>query len=89
MTAAEVTSIAINKHSHVQGTAEVSYWNCFPLVKIFTQMFFLNVNMQKCLPSIIIIASVPGFPRSVHILITCRRQRFERRGRPGLKYHMR
>ena len=27
MTAAEVTSIAINKYSQVQGTAEVSNWN--------------------------------------------------------------
>ena len=27
MTAAEVTSITIKKHSHVQGIAEVSYWN--------------------------------------------------------------
>ena len=27
MTAAEVTSNAIKKHSHVQGIAEVSYWN--------------------------------------------------------------
>ena len=52
MTAAEVTSIAINKHSLVQGTAEVSYWNSFFLAKLLHNMF---VNMQLCLPSIIIL----------------------------------
>ena len=34
MTAAEMTSIAISKHSPVQGTAEVSNWNFF-LLKCF------------------------------------------------------
>ena len=33
MTAAEVTSFAINKHSQVQG-AEVSYWNSCLLAKV-------------------------------------------------------
>ena len=35
MTAAEVTSITINKHSPVQGTAEVSYWNYFFINQMF------------------------------------------------------
>ena len=37
MTAAEVTSIAINKHSQVQGTAEVSYRNSFFISEAFAQ----------------------------------------------------
>ena len=52
MTAAEVTSITINKHSQVQGTAEVSYWNSFLLAKLLHNVF---VNMQLCLHSIIIL----------------------------------
>ena len=36
-----------------------------------------------------ILASVPGLPRSVRVLIMRRRQTFENRGRPGLKYHVR
>ena len=32
-----------------------------------------------------IVASVPGLPRSVRVLIVRRRQTFENRGRPGLK----
>ena len=37
------------------------------------------------------LASVPGLasPRSVRVLIMRRRQTFENRGRPGLKYHVR
>ena len=42
MTAAEVTSIAINKHSQVQGTAEVSYWNSFILAKVLHNVFVHN-----------------------------------------------
>ena len=30
------------------------------------------------------LASVPGLPRSVRVLIMSRRQTFEKRGRPGL-----
>ena len=52
MTAAEVTSITINKHSQEQGTAEVSYWNSFLLAKVLHNVF---VHMQLCLPSIIIL----------------------------------
>ena len=36
----------------------------------------------------IYIASVPGLPRSVRVLIMCRLQTFEKRGRSGLKYHV-
>ena len=50
MTAAEVTSITINKHSQEQGTAEVCYWNSFLLAKVLHNVF---VHMQPCLPSII------------------------------------
>ena len=35
-----------------------------------------------------VVASVPGLPRSVRVLIMRRRQTFENRGRPGLKYHV-
>ena len=35
------------------------------------------------------LAWVPGLPRSVRVLIMRRRQTFENRGRPGLKYHVR
>ena len=35
------------------------------------------------------LASVPGLPRSVRVLIMRRRKTFEKRGRPGLKYHVR
>ena len=64
MTAAEVTSITINKHSQVQGTAEVSYWNynntllqlsywnSFLLAKVLHNVF---INSQLCLSSIIIL----------------------------------
>ena len=52
MTAAEVTSITISKHSQVQGTAEVSYWNSFLLAKVLHNVF---VNLQLCLSSIIIL----------------------------------
>ena len=34
------------------------------------------------------VASVPGLPRSVRVLIMRRRQTFENWGRPGLKYHV-
>ena len=34
------------------------------------------------------LASVPGLLRSVRVLIMRRRQTFEKRGRPGLKYHV-
>ena len=45
MTAAEVTSITINKHSQVQGTAEVSYWNFFISLN-FTQIVNATVFTQ-------------------------------------------
>ena len=51
MTAAEVTSITINKHSQVQGTAEVSYWKSFLLAKVVHNVF---VNLELCFSSIII-----------------------------------
>ena len=35
------------------------------------------------------IASVPGLPRSVRVLIMRRQQTFEERGRPGQKHHVR
>ena len=41
MTAAEVTSITINKHSQVPGTAEVSYWN-FLLLKCHVRGDFFH-----------------------------------------------
>ena len=38
---------------------------------------------------VLYIASVPGLPRSVRVLIMSRRQTFEERGRPGRKHHVR
>ena len=62
------------------------------IIMLFPRILILVQNILIYLLEIlhtILLASVPGLPRSVRVLIVRRRQTFENRGRPGLKYHVR
>ena len=63
---------------------ETRLWSCSPP---HFCVCALNTHTDKiCMAQL---ASVPGFPCSVCVLIMHRRQTFEKQGRPGLKYHVR
>ena len=63
--------------------------HCLILHRRIVQLHCLCLHHKYRLKHGFRVASVPGLPRSVRVLIMRRRQTFENRGRPGLKYHVR